>query len=224
MIRALVRLSIMLIIGQTVTGAAVLAQDKTRNTAPELGRLFFTAAERERLEQDRGRVPERPNPDTPRSVSVSGLIARSGLPTLPVINGKVVFPGDNPSGLRISGATDGRVMITPPEGAGRVAKPGQTVDLATGEVRELFELPGQREARKAEIPQQLPYTTGYVQKAEVTPVPRATKAKRPKRASARRGTAPPPKPVADTPRPQPQRVVPAGPAAPAIPAPLPRQP
>ena len=203
---------------------SVCAQDKIRNTAPELGRLFFTAAERERLEQDRGRVPDKPNPDTPQSVSVSGLIARSGQPSLPVINGKVIFPGDNPSGLRIRGSADGRVTITPPDGPGRVAKPGQSVDLATGEIREMFELPGRREARKAEIPLHTPYITGSMPKAEKAPVPQAKQARRPRRGSARRGATPPPKPAPDGPPPPPPKVAPPSAAAPAIPAPLPRQP
>jgi hypothetical protein len=204
--------------------SCVFALDKVRDTAPELGRLFFTAAERDRLEQDRGRVPDRPNPDTPRSVSVSGLIARSGQPSLPVINGKVVFPGDNPSGLRIRGSADGRVAITPPDGPDRVAKPGQSVDLATGEIREKFELPGRRDARKAEIPLHTPYITGTVPKADTAPVPQAKKARRPRRGSARRGAAPPPKPAPDGPPPPAPKVAPASAPAPAIPAPLPRQP
>lgn len=221
--RLLETLIVMCLVSVT-TPSCVLAQDRIRNTAPELGRLFFTAAERERLEQDRGRMPDKPNPDVPQSVSVNGLIARSGQPSLPVINGKVVFPGDNPSGLRIRGGADGRVTITPPDGPGRVAKPGQSVDLATGEIREMFELPGQREARKAEIPLHTPYITGTLPKAETTPVPHAKKPRRPKRGSSKRGAAPPPKPKPDSSPPPAPKVAPAGAAAPAIPAPLPRQP
>lgn len=216
--------TIVVCLAAAISPSCAFAQDKVRNTAPELGRLFFTAAERERLEQDRGRVPDKPNPDTPQSVSVSGLIARSGQPSLPVINGKVVFPGDNPSGLRIRGSADGRVTITPPDGPGRVAKPGQSVDLVTGEIREMFELPGQREARKAEIPLHTPYITGTLPKAGAAPVPHLKKAKRPKRGKAKRGAGPPPKPKPDSTPPPAPKVAPPSAAAPAIPAPLPRQP
>jgi hypothetical protein len=141
-----------------------------------------------------------------------------------VINGRIVFPGDNPSGLRISGRADGRVLITPPDGPTRLARPGQTVDLATGEVREMYDLPGRRDARGTEVPLHLPYITGTASKAETTPVVKAKKAKRPRRATTRRGAGTPPKPPPDTPAAAPPRVAPANAAAPAIPAPLPRKP
>ena len=208
--------------GAAVTGAS--AQDGAGNTAPALGRLFFSAAERAKLEQDRGRLPDRPNPETPRSIGVTGLITRPGAPALPVINGKVVFPGDNPSGLRISGRADGRVLITPPDGPGRTAKPGQYLDLETGEIRERFELPGRRDARLPQPSLHTPYVTGTLQKVEAAPAPQVKKARRPRRGIARRSAAPPPRPPAEAPAPQAPRVAPPNAAAPAIPAPLPRQP
>jgi hypothetical protein len=218
------RLTLTLLVCLLLPAGAARSQETARNTAPELGRLFFTAAEREQLENDRGRVPDKPDPDTPQSVSVNGLIARPGQSSLPVINGRIVFPGDNPSGLRISGRADGRVLITPPDGPTRLARPGQTVDLATGEVREMYDLPGRRDARGTEVPLHLPYTTGTASKAETTPVVKAKKAKRPRRATTRRGAGTPPKPPPDTPAAPPPRVAPANAAAPAIPAPLPRKP
>ena len=200
-------------------------QERVPNAAPELGQLFFSRAEREVLERERGRAPpDKPMPDAPQLVKVDGLIMRPGQASLPVVNGRVVFPGDNPSGLRISGRSDGRVLIAPPEGPARLARPGQTVDLVTGDVREMYELPGRRQARRTEVPLPVPYTTGTAPKAEPATAVQVKKAQRPRRAAGKRGATPPPKRAGDTPPPVPQRVAPANAPAPAIPAPMPRLP
>lgn len=201
----------------------VCGQDKQRDAAPELGRLFFTAAEREQLERDRGRASDTPVVDTPESVSVSGLISRAGQPALPVINGRIVFPGENPSGLRISGRTDGRIAITRPDGPARLARPGQFVDLVTGETRELYDLPGRRDTRGTQGLERVPYTTGTAPKVDTAPLVKPAKAKRPRRHGGRHGSSSAANPPAHAPPAPPPSVAPPNAAAPTIPAPLPRQ-
>ena len=200
--------------------------------APELGRLFFSASERERLERERDR-PAAVAADViaPERLVISGLIARPDGPPLPVINGRVLAPGENLSGLKITGLADGSVRITRSDGQSRLARPGQTVDLTTGEVGEIYDLPGRRAAATREVGLPMPFGSGFVERAAPEPKVRTIKAKKPRRASGRSKAAGGPKPaVAPKPAPAPvmtkpvQQVAPAGPVLPPpIATPGPRQ-
>jgi hypothetical protein len=110
--------------------------------AQELGRLFFTPEQRANLDARRkARVP-----DKPAAVSISpntridGYVERSGGPATVWVNGEPV-PEQAPEAPRIDtpATGEGRVSISTGEGGGRIRlKPGQTIDRASGEVRDVL--------------------------------------------------------------------------------------
>lgn len=168
--------------------ASAQAPDGGNRAAPELGRLFFTAAERERLERERNlpqAATQPAGPAGPERVVISGLISRTGRPPLPVINGRILAPGEDLSGLRVSGQADGRVRISSANGPAILARPGQTVDLATGETWELFDLPGRRAAAKPETALPATYGSGIATRAAAPSKQGAVKSKRPRRSGSR---------------------------------------
>lgn len=198
------------------------AQERATAAAPELGRLFFSASEREQLERDRDRpAAVAAEIGAPEKLVISGLIARPNGPPLPVINGRVLAPGEDLSGLKITGLADGRVRITRSDGQSRLARPGQTVDLTTGEVGELYDLPGRRAAAAREVALPMPFGSGFAERAAAQPEVRTSKAKKPRRTGGRGKSAGGPKPAtirkpAATPpvaKPVPQ-IAPAGPVLP----------
>ena len=197
--------------------------DAQQFTDPGLGRLFFSPQERARLDQRRGiagaaaAVEESPN-----LVSISGVIMRDGGRPTPVIGGRILPPGATMSGLRIAGLASGNVRITQPNGHSVLAKPGQTVDLATGQATDNFELPGKRDPRPTALPANFGSGTLLAPAAKPTNAKAAKKAKRP---AQRRGKAGPktnpgkaPPIVAPPPPGQKQAPAPAIPMTPAMPA------
>ena len=177
------------------------AQERPAAAAPELGRLFFSASQREQLERERDRpAPAVADVVAPTRLVISGLIARPNATPLPVINGRVLAPGQDLSGLKITGLADGRVRITRSDGQIRLARPGQTVDLTTGEVGELYDLPGRRAAATREVGLPMPFGSGFVERAAPEPKTRAIKAKKPRRTGGRGKSAGGTKPVT-TPKP-----------------------
>ncbi len=199
-----------------------LAQERAAAAAPELGRLFFSASQREQLERDRDRpTAVAAEIVAPERLVISGLIARPNGPPLPVINGRVLSPGEDLSGLKITGLADGRVRITRSDGQSRLARPGQTVDLTTGEVGELYDLPGRRAAAAREVALPMPFGSGFAERAAAQPKVKSIKAKKPRRAGGRGKSAGGPKPATipkpatapSTAKPVPQ-IAPAGPLLP----------
>ncbi len=204
---------------------AAVAQERAAAAAPELGRLFFSASERERLERERDRPAVVPvDIMTPEKLVISGLIARPNGPPLPVINGRVLAAGDELSGLKITGLADGRVRITRGDGQVRLARPGQTVDLTTGEVGEIYDLPGRRAAAAREVGLPMPFGSGFVERAAPEAKTKAIKTKKPRRTSGRGRAASGPKPaVAPKPTPAPAMARPVpqiAPAGPVLPPPI----
>ena len=168
--------------------ASAQVPDGGNRAAPELGRLFFSAAERERLERERNlplAAAQPAGPAAPERVVISGLISRTGRPPLPVINGRILAPGEDLSGLRVSGQADGRVRISRANGPAILARPGQTVDLATGETWELFDLPGRRATEKPEVALPVTFGSGYVPRAAAPAKQGVVKAKKPRRSGSR---------------------------------------
>lgn len=75
--------------------------------ATEIGRLFFTPAERARLEAARARTSGRTGPpaaapasDTPPPVRYDGIVIRSDGKTTRWVDGAAEFDGAGPSGLK----------------------------------------------------------------------------------------------------------------------------
>lgn len=208
----------------TICAGALLSAtpvDAQQFTAPPLGRLFYSPEERARLDQRRG-VAEQQVVESPNVVAISGVIMRDGGQPIPVIGGRLLPAGETLSGLRIAGLTDGRVRITQPNGQSVTAKPGQTVDLASGQATDNYELPGKRDPRASALPAAFGSGTLIAPAARPAAAKAAKKAKRP---TQRRGKAGPntspgkaPPIIAPPPPGQKQAPAPAIPMSPAMPA------
>jgi hypothetical protein len=113
-----------------------------------LGRLFFTPAERQALEEARRRniraevqaTAEKPALPPVRNVTVSGLVRRSDGESTVWVNGKPV-DGATADGLKVRvTAAQGTVIVHEPEKGNTVRlKVGQRADFVTGRVEEGYE-------------------------------------------------------------------------------------
>jgi hypothetical protein len=109
--------------------------------AQELGRLFLTPQQREALDARRkARVPDKPAAvQASPSTRLDGFVKRSDGPTTVWINGEPL-PDQVPEAPRVeTGRGEGRVSISVGESGNRAQlKPGQTLDRASGEVRDVI--------------------------------------------------------------------------------------
>jgi hypothetical protein len=113
-----------------------------------LGRLFFTPAERQALEAARKKniraevqaTAEQPPRPQIRNVTVSGLVRRSDGENTVWVNGKPV-DGSTADGLKVRiTAGQGAVIVHEPEKGRTVRlKVGQHADIVTGRVEESYE-------------------------------------------------------------------------------------
>ncbi len=121
------RISILLVL------AAAGAQAQT----PPIGRLFTTPEERHQLDVARGILPAPPAPPPaaaapppPAPVTVDGFVRRSGGKSTVWLNQDAQYGGQH-------GAKDARVTVTLPSGQRLRVKPGQSVDMNTGTVKDV---------------------------------------------------------------------------------------
>jgi len=130
--RALLRLSILLVLGAAAGPCA----------AQELGRLFFTPEQRAELDaRRRARVPDKPaavvaSPTT----RLDGYVKRSGAPSTVWLNGEPLpeGPGQAPR-IGTGSRSEGRVAVTVGDSGARIGlKPGEVLDLGSGEIRDLI--------------------------------------------------------------------------------------
>lgn len=112
--------------------------------ADELGRLFFTPAERAALDARRkARVPDRPAAAVIISpvTRIDGYVKRSEGPSTVWMNGESVLEG-SPDAPRIdaaAGSGDGRVSVPVGDNGRHVElKPGQALDRGNGEVKDMI--------------------------------------------------------------------------------------
>jgi hypothetical protein len=106
-----------------------------------LGRLFFTAEQREALDaRRRARVPDKPAAPTVASPTtrLDGYVQRSGGRSTVFVNGEAVPEGSAEAPRLEPGRRDGRVPVTIGEGARVPLKPGEIVDRSSGEVRDVL--------------------------------------------------------------------------------------
>jgi hypothetical protein len=115
--------------------------------AQEIGRLFFTPEQRAALDARRkARVPDKPTA-TPIVASpttrVDGYVRRSQGPSTVWVNGSTVDEA--------SPGSDSRVSVPVGDGGARARlKPGETLDRATGEVRDVLGPQGELKVRPAQ--------------------------------------------------------------------------
>jgi hypothetical protein len=105
--------------------------------AEELGRLFFTAEQRQALDaRRRARMPDRPSAPivTSPTTRLDGYVQRGNGKSTVFVNGEPV-PESAPEAPRIGGS---RATVNVGESGARTAlKPGETLDRGTGEVRDV---------------------------------------------------------------------------------------
>jgi len=148
--------------------------------AQQLGRLFFTPAERAQLDQARAqkqkpqpKAEEPAAPPAPQVVTYSGLVRRSDGKAVLWLNNRPVDEKEALSSLPVQGRVrkDGSVVVRVPQ-TGRTIdlKVGQTIELTSGAVAE-----GKPEA-PASAP---PKAQAEPERAETQPAARDAPAERP---------------------------------------------
>lgn len=122
---------------------ALLLAAGAAQAADELGRLFFTPAQRAALDARReARVPDRPAAAVAVSpvTRIDGYVKRSQGPSTVWMNGESLSEG-GPEAPRIEAPRggEGRVSVTVGEGGRRIRlKPGQALDRGSGEVKDVI--------------------------------------------------------------------------------------
>ena len=110
--------------------------------AQALGRLFFTPEQREALDARRkARLPDKPVALAPSPTTrIDGSVQRSSGRSTVWIDGAAVPEGTQPDGLRIRRSGDpSRVTVVVGEDGRRVnLRVGETLDRATGEVKDVI--------------------------------------------------------------------------------------
>lgn len=102
-----------------------------------LGRLFFTPAERERLDLRRGAPADA---SAPQTMTVNGVIVRPGKTPILFLDGKEARNGEGPAGVSIAPQTNQSIRIQADGGPVVSARPGQMVDLTNGRTTENYQL------------------------------------------------------------------------------------
>ena len=110
--------------------------------AQELGRLFFSPAERDALDARRGDKPAAPPPaTTPMPLRIDGYVLRSdGRPAV-WVNGAALATGSRKDGLRVTlgAGHPGEVAVAADARRSSVrVKVGGTLDRGSGELRDVI--------------------------------------------------------------------------------------
>ena len=136
-----------------LAAAIVLMLGAGTAAGAELGRLFFTPAQRATLDQMREKNigmeatgDKEPVPPAPRNVSLDGVVRRSDGNNTVWLNNRAVSP-PQAGGIGVAtGKNDNRVKLTVPEsGRSFELKVGQTAEIVSGIIAESY-------ARRAPLP------------------------------------------------------------------------
>ncbi len=110
--------------------------------AQEVGRLFFTPEQRDALDARRkARVPDKPAAAVVASPTtrLDGYVKRSSGRSTVFINGEPVLEGTTDAPVVDPDRRGGRVPVPVGEGGARSPlKPGETLEIGTGQVRDLI--------------------------------------------------------------------------------------
>jgi hypothetical protein len=124
--------------------------------APVLGRLFFTPAERSRIDELRRKPPPPPQvaavdpprkpPPLPEYVTLNGVVQRSDGQTVVWLNNKPVRAGRSDEGIVVTpparaGAPGGVKVTVPQTGRSVDLKVGQQLEVNSGQVQEAYRVP-----------------------------------------------------------------------------------
>lgn len=118
-----------------LTLLALLALPARPAISEELGRLFFTPAQRAELDaRRRARVPDRPAAAVVApTTKLDGYVKRSSGPSTVWVNGEPL-----PAGPGEPARIGPKVSIPVGEGRRAALKPGEELDRGTGEVRDVI--------------------------------------------------------------------------------------
>jgi len=117
--------------------AALLALAASVGAEPLQGRLFFSADERDKLDQIRQKSGGA-SPTATDHVTLSGLVRRSGGKATVWINQAPQHEDETPSGIAVPDSAGG-VPLRLPSGKTVKLKVGQTLDITKGNIREGYE-------------------------------------------------------------------------------------
>lgn len=127
---------------KTAILGAVLVAMAMPCQAQEIGRLFFTPGQREALDARRkARVPDKPAAAVVASPTtrLDGYVKRSDGRSTMFVNGQPLLEGTPEAPSVDPERRGGRVSVPTSEGGARyVLKPGQSVDMGTGQVRDVL--------------------------------------------------------------------------------------
>lgn len=122
--------------------AVALAGAPFGTTAQELGRLFLTPEQRATLDARRkARLPDKPAAVVVASPTtrMDGFVLRSDGKSTIWVNGEPTREGDQPDAPRVGDRPHEGISIPTGESGSRARlKPGQAVDVGTGEVRDVI--------------------------------------------------------------------------------------
>ena len=109
--------------------------------AQELGRLFFSPAERAALDAQRQAGAVAPQAPSPAPMRVDGYLLRSGVPPTVWVNGSAAGPGSENDEVRVvpEALDSGEVAVNRRhDRSSRRVKVGNTLDAASGQVQDLL--------------------------------------------------------------------------------------
>jgi hypothetical protein len=125
--------------------AASLALCSPSAAAQELGRLFLTPEQRASLDARRSaRTPDKPAPVeviTSPTTRLDGYVKRSQGKSTVWVNGEPLLEGQQPDAPRVQIPGQGAGRVSVPlgvDGSHARLKPGETVNIGTGEVRDVI--------------------------------------------------------------------------------------
>lgn len=134
-------------------GQSTAPSPPTSNATADMGRLFFTPAQRVSMDEARRRPQvadtqaQKPSlPPPPGYVTLNGIVRRSDGATTIWLNNKQVRGRESDEGVRVSpsrsGTAPGSVTVQVPQ-TGRVVdiKVGQQLEINSGEVKEAYRAP-----------------------------------------------------------------------------------
>jgi hypothetical protein len=124
---------------------AVVLAGPAAGQVPELGRLFFTPAQRAELDaRRRARVPDKPAaaPVTESPITrVNGAVRRAGGKSTVWVNGEMIPEGTLPDAARLLPRSQGPGRVAVPAGEGSKhydLRVGESLDRGSGEVRDVI--------------------------------------------------------------------------------------
>ena len=174
---------------------AVLLTAASPSFGAEVGRLFYTPAERAQLDVARTQkkapppaATQAPETAAPEIVNYGGIVRRSDGKAMLWINNRLADEKEALGSLKGSVRADGAVTLRVPDSSGSIeVKVGQSVDLQSGRVAEGYKVPVEARPASTDTKSDAPDA-----KAAATPKSAASEGADKKSESERKDASPPP--------------------------------